>query len=99
MPNLTHDAPGIQYEPPRIRVSRWWPLPPAHRHRVDHLGLVADRCEARGRISIALDATTRQRMALHVGNGRWSTTIARPQTQGPTRRAPWVCLHGKAVTC
>src|SRR6059058_4687378 len=27
-------------------------------------------------------------MALHIGDGRWSTTRARPQPQGPTRRAP-----------
>jgi hypothetical protein len=35
----------------------------------------------------ALDTTTRQSMTLHVGDGRWSTAIACPQTQGPTYRA------------
>jgi hypothetical protein len=35
----------------------------------------------------ALDTTTRQSMTVHVGDGRWSTTLARPQTQGPTCRA------------
>jgi hypothetical protein len=87
MPHLTHDAPGIHSELPLRRVSRWWPPPPAHRHRVEHLGLVADMGTARGRSGIALDATTRQRMALPIGDGRWSTTLARPQTQGPTCRA------------
>src|SRR5262245_31396424 len=36
---------------------------------------------------LPLDTTTRQSMTLHVGDGRWSTAIARPQTQGPPYRA------------
>src|SRR5215813_8786241 len=34
---------------------------------------------ARGRIGIALDVTTRQRMALHVRDGRWSTAMRLPR--------------------
>ena len=61
--------------------------------RVDPLGLVADMGEARGRISIALDPTTRQRMALHVRGWPLEYNQSAYPAPVPSTSGPWGCLH------